>query len=109
MSTSINEVPLPEAQITSGGEVTLDELQDVTEKAIKNLNALQRQFDALCTVQLGICIESNEAPSQSVVRRYRDLLARLTVARKEFLEAQEASSQAFKARTESREPELSRD
>lgn len=84
------------------------ELQDVTEKALKNLNALQSQFDALCAVQLGICIESNEAPSQSVVRRYRDLLARLTVARKEFFQAHEASSQALKAKQESREPETSR-
>ncbi|MDK7749183.1 hypothetical protein QP572_02275 [Brevibacterium sp. UMB10442] len=60
-------------------------------------------------MELGICIESNEAPNQSVVRSYRDLQAKLIDARKEFFKAHEASSQALKSQTESRETETSRD
>lgn len=89
--------------------MTLDELQEATEKALMSLNALQCKFDAFCSVELGICIESNEAPDPYVRRRYMELQADLTAAREEFCQAQEASSQAFKARTESRELEASRD
>ena len=89
--------------------MNVDELLDVTEKALKKLNALQSQFDALCSVELGICIENNEAPNQSVVRSYRDLQAKLIDARKEFFKAREASSQALKAWTDSYELEPSRD
>lgn len=89
--------------------MNLAELQDVTAKALQNLNEIQSTFDAFCSVELGMCINSNKAPNQSVVRSYRELLARLTAAQKEFFQAQEASSQAFKAKYESSELETSRD